>query len=404
MHLFADWTRAQNAKLPIVLIVDHGLRPESSKDAAKTAHWAKQAGLEAHVLHWQGRKPKADVEAKAREARYRLMGEWCRARDVSALFVAHTREDQAETFLLRLARGSGVDGLSAMQPRAPFPAAGFASLNLLRPLLDMTRAELREYLSERDQPWLDDPMNLDPRFARTRLRAIFPILEAAGLSASRIADAPKHLARAREALDASAAELMEKAVHYDGAGYALIDAQAISNAPRELGLRALGKTLMAVSGEAYRPRFERLEQLYDAMHARKISGGRTLHGCRIAPAPKPFRKFGEATLLVSREARAASRAPDVLLKPGVDAIWDNRFRVTFMEQWQHGRLHVSALREQPEFAEALSHVPAPARGSLPAIWRAKSLIVVPHARAAEAQADHVHVAFLAADDDSVTSH
>ncbi len=404
MHLFAGWARAQNAKPPVVLIVDHGLRPESSKDAAKATRWAKRAGLEAHILHWQGRKPKADIEAQAREARYRLMGEWCRAHGVDALFVAHTREDQAETFLLRLARGSGVDGLSSMQPRAPFPAAGFASLNLFRPLLDMTRGELREYLGGRDQPWLDDPMNADPRFARTRLRTIFPILEAAGLSASRIADAARHLARAREALDASAAGLMAKAVYYDTAGYALIDAKAIANAPRELGLRALGKTLMAVSGENYRPRFERLEQLFDAMLARKISGGRTLHGCRIAPAPKPWRKFGEATLLVTREARAAMRSPDTLLKCGVDAIWDNRFRIVLTGQGSFGRLHLSALGERPELTEVLSHIPAPARGALPAIWRGKSLITVPHTRPGGTGTNDVHVAFLAAEDGAVTSY
>lgn len=378
MHLFADWARAQGAIPPIVLIVDHGLRPGSAKDAAKALRWAKQAGLQAHMLSWQGRKPKGDIEAAAREARYRLMGEWCRAHGVSALFLAHTREDQAETFLLRLARGSGVDGLSAMQPRAQFPLAGFESLTLLRPLLEMSRAELRDYLGERDQPWLDDPMNMDPRFARTRLRAILPILEAAGLSVSRLAAAASHLSRAREALDASAAALMDKAVTFDAAGYALMDADAIARVPRELGLRVFSKALMAVSGETYRPRFERLEQLFDAARTGTLSG-RTLHGCRIAQAPKPFRKFGAATLLVTREARAAARAPEMLLKPGVEAIWDNRFRILLAVQETAGRLHVGALGECPEFAGALAHVPASARGSLPALRKGKTLVAVPHA-------------------------
>ena len=142
----------------------------------------------------EGRKPNSGIEGKAREARYALLGEWCAAHDVPSLFVAHTLEDQAETFLLRLGRGSGVDGLSAMRPRAPFPVAGFDSVQVLRPLLEIGRAELRAFLTARGTPWLEDPMNEDSRFARVRLRKALPTLEAAGVSARRIAEAARHLA------------------------------------------------------------------------------------------------------------------------------------------------------------------------------------------------------------------
>lgn len=403
MLLFADWARANGAALPVVLIVDHGLRPESAEEASQVAHWAKDVGLEAHVLRWHGKRPKADIEAQAREVRYHLMGEWSRAHDVNALFLAHTQEDQAETFLLRLARGSGVDGLSAMQIRAAFPLSGFDKPMLYRPLLGMGRAELRKFLAECGQPWLEDPMNADPRFARTRLRAIFPILEAAGLSPSRIADAAAHLARAREALDATTATLLATVVYFDETGYALLDADAIARAPNELGLRALARVLMNVSGENYRPRFERLENLLDSILARKLSGGRTLHGCRIAPAPKPWRRFSKNTLLVSREARAAARAPDVLLTPGKEAVWDGRFRIALAESAKSEWLHISALGHQPELAETLAHVPVPARASLPALRRGKMLVLVPHA-GSNIRTEGLLVAFLGAAQPGAASH
>lgn len=379
MHLFADWATAHGAPAPVVLIVDHGLRSQSVKEAAQVARWAKAAGLEAHVLRWLGRKPKADIEAAARAARYRLMGEWCRARDVGALFLAHTREDQAETFLLRLARGSGVDGLAAMPARGRLPLAGVAAPILYRPLLDASRSELRAYLAARGHAWLDDPMNRDTRFARTRMRALAPLLEAGGLSLARINAAAAHLARAREALETATASLMATCVRFDTAGYAVLDAATLAREPRELGLRVLAGTLMAVSGETYRPRFDRLERLLDAIIADKLAGGRTLHGCRIAPAPKAWRHFGKTSLLVTREPQAAERAADVLLQIGMESVWDGRFRLRLVAPSRPGPLHVAALGNRPDLAEALAHVPAAARGALPALWCKRELVGVPHA-------------------------
>ena len=159
MHLLADWAKARKLKAPVVLTVDHGLRKTSAKDARQVAAWAKAAGLPVHVLTWRGAKPKSGIEAAAREARYRLMGDWLRSTSISSLYVGHTLDDQAETFLLRLARGSGLDGLCAMRRLAPWPVAGFCELSVARPLLGVTRAELRAYLKARGQAWLDDPMN-----------------------------------------------------------------------------------------------------------------------------------------------------------------------------------------------------------------------------------------------------
>lgn len=299
MHLAADWARARKRPAPKILTVDHGLTKGSRNHAAQVKAQAKSLGLDCTVLSWKGAKPKSDIEAAAREARYRLMGEWCRARKIAFLYIAHTEDDQAETFLLRLARGSGLDGLSAMRAIAPYPVPGFADLSLVRPLLALTRDQLRQFLAARHVAWHEDPMNADPRFARVRLREIRPALESAGLTASRIAAGARHLARAREALERQTADLLAAATSREGR-HILIDGAALAAAPRELGLRALAELLKQVGGQAYRPRFEQLESLFDSL----ASGGfaaRTLHGCRLGPAPKRRALFGSRTLALEKE-------------------------------------------------------------------------------------------------------
>jgi tRNA(Ile)-lysidine synthase len=302
MHLLAAYAKARRAPPPVVLTVDHGLRPGSSADARKVLIWAKAAGLPAHRLIWRGDKPANGTEAAAREARYRLIGEWMRKRGFTTLHVAHSRDDQAETFLLRLARGSGLDGLSAMRPLSPWPLAGFSDLAVARPLLGIGRAELRAYLDRRGQPWLDDPMNEDPRFDRVRLRRAAPVLAEAGLSAARIADAANHLARARQALELATEAVLLRACRRAGDGSdLLLDPRALAAAPRELGLRGLAALLMRVGNQPYRPRFEALERLFGHIASGTLRGGATLHGCRIGPARVTMRVFGPETLVISRE-------------------------------------------------------------------------------------------------------
>jgi tRNA(Ile)-lysidine synthase len=247
MHLLVAWARAGKNPAPVVLTLDHGLRKSSGADARQVAAWAKKAGLKAHLLVWRGAKPQNGVEAAARLARYRLMGDWLVKHKIAALFVGHTQDDQAETFLLRLARGSGLDGLAAMQAVAPWPVPGFEHLSLHRPLLGFTRADLRAHLGALGQDWLDDPMNDDPAFDRVRLRKARAALEKAGLSAARIASAAAHLSRARAALEVMTGAVLERASYPLGRGFVL-DPAALAAAPREVGLRALAALLMAAGG------------------------------------------------------------------------------------------------------------------------------------------------------------
>jgi tRNA(Ile)-lysidine synthase len=313
MLLLAAWAERARRPAPVVLTVDHGLSKGSARTAAKVVRDAKRHGLAGHVLTWKGRKPKSDIEAAARDARYRLMGEWCMAHGIKGLYVAHTEVDQAETFLLRLARGSGLDGLAAMRTRSPFPMKGFEKLCVIRPLLDTGRGALRAWLAARDEEWAEDPMNNDPRFARVRIRQAWPELASLGLSATRIAAAAQHLARARDALEDATMEFLDGACRFERERVLLDGARFVAVAP-EIGLRALAHVLSRVSGETYRPRFERLERLYRSLCDGEFKTARTLHGCRVGLAPKASAVFGPFTLIVAREPRRRAIRPGVAVR------------------------------------------------------------------------------------------
>jgi tRNA(Ile)-lysidine synthase len=304
MHLLADWARGKRIAPPLVLCVDHGLRPESAKEAKTVARWAKQAGLKSEILTVRGRKPESDIEAWARQARYGLMADGLIRHGLKTLYLAHHQDDQAETFLIRLARGSGLDGLGAMRKLSPFPIPGREGLMLARPLLAVPRAILREDLKAREQDWLEDPMNGEARFTRSRMRALLPALAEAGLTVSRISQAAAHLARAREALDLATAAVLARACRKEG-NLLLLDPEALAAAPREIGLRALAALLKAVSAAAYPPRFESLERLFDRMGSGAWRGA-TLHGCHIAPAPRARQGFGPKTLVITKESSRRS--------------------------------------------------------------------------------------------------
>ena len=308
MHLLARWAKKTRMTAPLVLVVDHGLRPESAREARGVVQAAKALQLESKALRWTD-APGKGIEAAAREARYRLMGAVLHKQKRATLYVGHTEDDQAETFLLRLARGSGLDGLSAMRTLAPYPHPDFPALAVARPLLGFGRAELRAWAKAKKLEWLEDPMNADPRFDRVKMRALAPALAEAGLSSGRIALAARHMAAAREALELVTAAVLERAVRPGPAGGLLLDPAALAAAPRELGLRALAALLQRLSGQTYRPRFTALERLHGQIAEGSVGGGATLAGCRIGPAPARERLFGPGTLKITAESARKGAVP-----------------------------------------------------------------------------------------------
>jgi tRNA(Ile)-lysidine synthase len=153
----------------IALTVDHQLRSGSTDEAQMVAHWCRENNIEHHILPWHGEKPKSALQANARNARRRLLCDKCKELGIENLLLAHQADDQAETMLMRLQRGTGLKGLRAMQAVTRDKITG---VRIIRPLLEMRRHELREYCLTNDLPFIDDPSNENPFFERIRIRHV----------------------------------------------------------------------------------------------------------------------------------------------------------------------------------------------------------------------------------------
>jgi tRNA(Ile)-lysidine synthase len=359
LALLADrWVRDRGG-VATALIVDHRLRPESTGEAAQVAAWLAGRNIDHVVLTREGASPQGDIEAQARAARYRLFEAWCSANGCLHLLTGHHREDQAETFLMRLARGSGLDGLAAMSPESTR-----AQFRLLRPLLDIPQARLKATLAAAGQGFIDDPMNRDRAFLRARLRASRAALAEEGLSAERLSATAARLARARAALETVVAELLASAVTIDPRGFAILDSARLATAPAEIGLRALASLIACMGGAEYPPRLDRIERLHAELPLGD-TGGRTLGGCLLQRKPDG--------VLVCREAEAL--AGPIAALPGQTVRWDGRFLLTLPEAAPAG-LSVGALGiAAPEVKDAL---PAVVRATLPALYDSQGLVAVPH--------------------------
>lgn len=373
--LAAQWIRRFGGTCD-ALIVDHRLRPESADEAALVADWLNVRGVNAHILVWQGNKPTRGIQAAAREARYGLLLTWCRDHEIGNLLLGHHRDDQAETFLMRLGRKSGVDGLAAMSP-----VSERDGVRLVRPLLEVPKARLRGTLECLGQPWIDDPSNVDPAYTRSSIRALGTSLEKAGISAESIATVARRVGRAREALEHYAAQLIRENVTVDPAGFCWLERDSLLNAPEETGLRALSRVLSFVGARPRPPRLERLERLYADLRSGTEGPKRTLAGCRILDA-------GER-ILVCRESRGEGER--VSIAPGCWRRWDGRFDV-FVQggpvsklEGTHEicRLGTDGLRfvlQQEGMPERLRSfgLPSAVRPTLPALWDNDGPLHVPH--------------------------
>ena len=366
LHLIARW-RLEGAGKPelTVLTVDHGLRAGSRAEAEMVARMAKDLGLRHAILTWiRDERQRGGLQALAREARYDLMAAYCHANDIPALVTAHHLDDQAETFLMRLKRGSGLDGLAAIPAESVW-----SGIVVLRPLLDILKARLTATLTEAGLCWAEDPSNSDQRFERARMRRGSDALAKLELTPEALARSAQRLRRARAAID----ELMDRFLAEHGvmseAGYSLIARDALIAAPEEIALRALARGVKAVGGRAKPLRLAKLESLLASL-AETPSVTHTLGGCRLQP-------LGER-LGIFRETRGTG-LPSLRLEPGQRALWDNRFRVE-LRLSSAAPVTVSALgeshwRDLRASAPWLTALPRFAGATLPACFQGESIML-----------------------------
>ncbi|MCG7394312.1 tRNA lysidine(34) synthetase TilS [Microvirga sp. ACRRW] len=251
MHLLARWAPAHRPPI-LVATVDHGLRPEAAEEAAFVAQEASALGLPHRTLVWTGDKPQTGLQEAAREARYRLLGQLAREIGASHLVTAHTQDDQAETILMRLAKGSGLKGLAGM--RRERHREGLVHV---RPLLDWPKAALLDLCWRNGWGFVTDPSNADERFARVRWRGLMPLLEKEGLTAERLARLAERAAQVEEALEIKARRALEASHPEAGEGTFAFQAACLVEEPFEIALRILQQALDRTGFES--TRLERLE-------------------------------------------------------------------------------------------------------------------------------------------------
>lgn len=334
--------------------VDHGLRSEAADEARAVSRLCAARDIPHDTLRWEGWTGQGNLQDQARRARYGLLTDWAAGQGVAAVALGHTQDDNAETFVMGLARGAGLDGLTGMRP-------GFRrdGVTFLRPLLGTRREALREYLRGQDVGWCDDPSNEDPAYDRVRVRRALATLEELGIGAAHLSRSIANLRDTRAALARTLADWARVHVAQDR-GDLLIDAGGLGGLPPDMARRLLNAALRWVSGADYPPRAESVMQIVTSP-----SVDRTLHGCLL--------RGDGARLRISREPEAAKRAGSV----ATTALWDGRWR---LDGPHAPELDVSALTEAdlplcPDWRD--TGLPRASLAASPAVRRGGELVAAP---------------------------
>ena len=359
LHLLTRCFQGHDVEI-LAATVDHGLRQGSAQEARQVAAMATRMGVDHEILLWQGWQGEGNLQDQARRARYRLLGDWAQRRQIPVLARGHTADDQAETVLMRLARAAGVDGLAAMPLRR-----ALNEITLLRPLLKVTRAQLRRYLTQNDLTWIEDPSNQDRRFERVRLRQAMKDLAPLGLTIESLSAVAENMGKAKEALNLiafkSARDLAQTIC-----GGVVFDEVGLRDQPDEIIHRLLSGALRWVSGAEYPLRRRVMGKALDIV---RRGGGLTLGGCRI------LSRRGQ--IWVCREYNAVRNE----VAPAA-AVWDKRwcFQGGDPQQLEQRPLGQAGLLLCPDWRD--SGCPRELLEATPALWRNQRLIAAPLAKLA----------------------
>ena len=314
MILAHEWAqRRAGAPMLIVYSVDHGLRVEAGAEVMFVLREAKKLGLAARTLRWDGPKPQTGVQEAARDARYQLIAAAMRQDGVGILVTAHHGDDQAETVLMRLAHGSGLEGLAGMETFSQL-----AGIGVFRPLLKTGGHQLHAIVSLAGLTPMQDPGNADTHYERVRWRQAMPGLAALGLDTTTLL---QFSARARAA-DAAVSEWADRSyaglVAIDAFGALLLDAESLARLPRAVAVKLLSR-LLAVAGGRQRPRaLGTVERLHAMLGGKAAFRGATALGCRL--------RLRGPSLLITRETGRALPAA-LQIQPENSLVWDRRFAI-----------------------------------------------------------------------------
>ncbi len=335
--------------------VDHGLRPEAATEVRFVADTCARLGVPHRTLTWQRDGASGNLQDQARRARYSLLADWARGAGIGNVVVGHTADDQAETVLMGLARGAGVDGLSGM--RRAWQTDG---VTFHRPFLEVPRADLRRFLTRQGIGWIDDPSNMQDRFARVRARRALEALAPLGISVASLGQVAAHLAAAQATLRDITTDAARTCMT-EAAGALSIDRAAFATHPPDVQRRLARAVVLWLSGADYAPRAAAVARVQAAILAAQDA---TLWGCR-------FRATG-ATTRATREPKALAgvHAP-------TDQPWDRRWTVIgpHSQNLQVRALGAQGLRSLAQWRA--TGLPRDVLMVTPAVWQEDALIAAP---------------------------
>ncbi len=358
LHLLHKLCTLHSTRLRVVT-VDHGLRSEAASEAQMVADVCGKLGLLHDVLHWEGWDGSGNLQDAARRARYGMMADWGRRHDVEAIAVGHSADDQAETVLMRLARRSGVDGLSGMKRRLVMEG-----MTWVRPLLGASRSDLRDYLIQSDVPWIEDPSNKNENFERIRARKVLEALEPLGITVCGLAEVADNMLEARKALEWQTFLAARDSIYVNG-GAVVVDDRKMRLMPDEVQRRLLVRAMNWISGEAYPARRQAVMSVLKGLRRGQAGTAEGCHARRVGGAVWIFREFNAVANIRSK----------------VDVLWDGRWRITSSDPGALASdLEVRALGEEglaqcPDWRSCGR--PHPVLLSTPSIWHKDELLSAP---------------------------
>ncbi|MBQ8784590.1 MAG: tRNA lysidine(34) synthetase TilS [Alphaproteobacteria bacterium] len=260
----------------VVLTVHHHLRPEADEETDYVANLMKKNNILHRTLHWLHEEINTGIETKARKARYDLLSDWCKQNGYNLLLTAHHLRDQAETFFIRLQRGSGVDGLSSMAK-----ISERNGIKILRPLLNVAPKELRDFLIAQNIEWREDASNDCDDFLRVRIRKMLPLMEKElGINIQKIGATIDALSGIKEYFSQAVSRFIKsqcKNWYNEAYSFGL---NSFSSLHKEIKYRALAKMIIEIGGAEYAPEYSELQRLQDMLSADDFNGC-TLGGCEL---------------------------------------------------------------------------------------------------------------------------
>lgn len=358
LHLMHVFCALHGCKLRAVT-VNHGLRAEAEQEADTVRQFCAQLGVPHDTLLWTDWDGKGNLQSAARDARYALMADWATTHGLNTIAVGHTADDQAETFLMRLARRSGVDGLAGMPPRVVRNG-----ITWVRPLLAASREDLRSYLRTQQINWIDDPSNEDRQFERVRTRQTLGHLAELGIDATVLTEVVGHMAQARKALDWQTFLAARELVDIEAGAVVLCD-RRLRTLPDEIQRRLLVQSVNWVSRGDYPARRAAIANLMRALRKGQAGTADGVHVRRVKGHIWVFREFNAVRDLES--------CPDTL--------WDHRWRLSPTGPdggWNDVTVRAlgnEGLTQCPDWRA--SGVPHDVLLSTPAVWRGDDVVAAP---------------------------